>query len=280
MSPTAKRNAVNMLQEVLGLSERFACKVVGQPRATQRKPPAASTTADPNRELRSWLRTWAAKNPRKGFRRAWADLRAEGTVVNRKKVQRLWREEGLRVNVRKVRKRNGASTTAITDADAPNVVWAIDFQFDSTRDGRMFKIASMVDEHTRESLLDVTERSITAEHLVGELDRIIAARGLPQVLRVDNGPEFISTALAQFCRNRVGIAFIPPGQPWRNGYVESFNNRCRDECLNINEFDDLIEAKITITDWKTDYNKRHRHSKLGYLTPAEYATECTCTHRL
>ncbi|NQU36175.1 MAG: transposase, partial [Actinobacteria bacterium] len=211
-----------MLQEVQGLSERFAGKVVGQPRATQRKLPAAVTRTDPDRELRRWLRTWAAQNARKGFRRAWADLRAEGTVVNRKKVQRLWREEGLRVNVGKVRKRNGTSTTPITDADAPDVVWGVDFQPDSTRDGRMFKIASMVDEHTRESLLDITERSITAERLVNELETIIAIWGLPKVLRADNGPQFISTALADSCRNRIGIAFIAPGHPWRNGYVESF----------------------------------------------------------
>ena len=145
---------------------------------------------------------------------------AEGTVLDRKKVQRLRRQEGRRVNVRRVRKRDCASSTAIADADAPKVVWAIDFQFDSTRDGRMLKVASMVDEHTRESLLDLTEGSITAEHLVSELDRIITTRGLLKVLRVDNGPEFISTALVEFCLDRVGIAFSPAGQPWRNGYVD------------------------------------------------------------
>lgn len=116
-----------MLQQVLGMSQRFACTVVGQPRSTQRTPPAATTRADPDAGLRAWLRTWAGQHPRAGHRRAWAALRAEGMVVNRKKVQRLWREEDLRVAVRKVRKRHGTTTTPITEADAPNVVWAVDF---------------------------------------------------------------------------------------------------------------------------------------------------------
>lgn len=122
----------------MGPSQRFACRVVGQPRSTQRKELARNTPDDPDADLRKWLRDWAKANQRKGFRRAWADLRAAGWVINKKKVQRLWREEGLRVNVRKIRKRAGASTTPITEADAPKVVWAIDFQFDSTTEGRKF----------------------------------------------------------------------------------------------------------------------------------------------
>jgi putative transposase len=269
-----------MLQDVLDVSERFACKVVGQPRSTQRTPPASQTAKDPDADLRAWLRIWAGQNPRKGHRRAWAALRAEGMQINRKKVHRLWREEDLRVAVRKVRKRNGTTTTPITEADAPNVVWGADFQFDSTRDGRMFKVASMVDEHTRESLMDITDRSITGEDFVAELDSIIADRGAPEVIRLDNGPELVSQALRAYCADRIGLHYIPPGQPWRNGYAESFNNRCRDECLNLHEFDDLIEAKIALTDWKTGYNKGHRHSSLNYLTPSEYAARCKCTHRL
>lgn len=146
----------------MGLSQRFACTVVGQPRSTQRKARARDIPDGPDADLRKWLRDWAKANARKGSRRAWADLRAMGWVINKKKVQRLWREEGLRVKVRKIRKRTGASTTPITEADAPKVVWAIDFQFDSTTDGRKFKIASVVDEHTRQSVLNMVERSIPA----------------------------------------------------------------------------------------------------------------------
>ncbi len=238
------------------------------------------TPLDPDRWLRKHLCKWAGidRNSRKGYRRAWADLRADGYVVNRKKVQRIWREEGLRVARKPRRKRAGASTCPITTADAPNVVWAIDFQFDSLRCGTPVKLASMVDEHTRESLLDITDRSITAEKVIDYLKKIIAQRGLPKVIRCDNGPEFIANAIGEFAENKLGIHYIPPGQPWRNGYVESFNSRVRDECLNMNSFDHIYEARTIISDWKEDYNKYHRHSKLGYLTPNEYAAKCTCIH--
>lgn len=269
-----------MLQDVMDVSERFACTVVGQPRSAQRKLPAAQTDDDPDADLRGWLRAWAANNPRRGYRRAWAALRAEGMDINRKKVQRLWREEDLRVAVRKVRKRNGTTTSPITDADAPNVVWGADFQYDSTCDGRMFKIASMVDEHTRESLMDLTARSITGDDFVTELDRIISQRGAPKVLRLDNGPELVSQAVRNYCADKIGLHYIPPGQPWRNGYAESFNNRCRDECLNLNQFDTITEAIIAITEWKNNYNTTHRHSRLNYLTPHEYANQCKCTHHI
>lgn len=142
----------------MGLSERFACKVVGQPRSTHRSR-AGEAHSRRSERCCEVVCNWAKTNPRKGFRRAWADLRAEGWVVNRKKVQRLWREEGLRVSTRRIRKRAGASTTPIADAGAPKVVWAIDFQSDSTTDGRKFKIASMVDEYTRQSVLNIVDRS-------------------------------------------------------------------------------------------------------------------------
>ena len=198
--------------------------------------------------------------------------------MNRKKVQRLWREEGLRVARKPRRKRAGSSTSPITTADAPNVVWAIDFQFDSLRCGTPVKLASMVDEHTRESILDITDRSITSEKVIDYVKKIIAQRGAPLVLRCDNGPEFISHALNEFAVGQLGIHYIPPGQPWRNGYVESFNSRVRDECLNMNSFDHIYEARAIISDWKKDYNQYHRHSKLGYLTPNEYAQSCKCIH--
>ena len=162
--------------------------------------------------------------------------------------------------------------------DAPNVVWAIDFQFDSTIDGKAIKIASMIDEHTRESLLHVVERSITAERLVIELeDAFAAAGGPPKVLRMDNGPELVSQALQRFCENKVGLLYIPPGTPWNNGYIESFNNRLRKECLNRNHWNTLFEARVVIGDFKHEHNHRHRHSALGYRTPAQYAAGCRCT---
>jgi putative transposase len=200
-------------------------------------------------------------------------------VINVKKVHRLWREEGLQRRVPSARKRAGTSSVPELVADAPHVVWAIDFQFDSTTDGKVIKIASMVDEHTRESLLHLVERSITAERLVDELERVFAmAGGPPMVLRMDNGPELVSQALQKFCEGKVGLAYISPGTPWNNGYIESFNNRLRQECLNRNHWNSLLEARVVIGDFKDEHNTRHRHSALGYRTPAEYAAQCGHAH--
>jgi transposase InsO family protein len=260
----------------MGVSERFACRVTGQNRTTQRREPINTTTADPDAELRRWLRQYAADHPRRGFRPAFHDARGEGWTVNHKKIQRLWREEGLRVPQRRRRKRLGTSTTiGLPKADAPNKVWAVDFQFDATTDGRPVKIVSIIDEHTRECLGGLVERSITADALIDELDRIALTRGHPAVLRSDNGPEFACQALTDWAGERVGLSFIPPGEPWRNGYVESFNGRVRDECLNINIFWSLAQARVVISDWKEDYNHRRRHSSLGYQAPAVYAAACT-----
>lgn len=280
MSPAAQRRAVDMLKRVKGMSERLACKAVGLSRSTYRRLPSAQTPADPDAQLREWLRSYSKRNPCHGFRRAWAGLRYdEQQVVNRKKVHRLWVEEGLQRRVRSRRKRVGESSVPQVAADAPKVVWALDFQFDSTMDGKAIKIASMVDEHTRESLLNIVERSITAERLIEELRRCFtAAGGPPMVLRMDNGPEMISQALQQFCSGMVGVVYIPPGTPWNNGFIESFNNRLRRECLNRNHWTNLLEARVAIADYKHEHNTAHRHSALGYLTPAEYAAQCSHTH--
>ena len=161
---------------------------------------------------------------------------------------------------RRRRKRLGTSTTTTTTADAPNTVWAVDFQFDATTDGRPLEIVSIVDEHTRECLGGLVQRSITADILIDELDRLSLSRGYPAALRCDNGPELACAALADWAGERVGLAFIPPGEPWRNGYIESFNGRVRDECLNINLFWSITQARVIISDWKDEYNN-HRSSQ-------------------
>ncbi|MBY0442688.1 MAG: IS3 family transposase [Mycobacteriaceae bacterium] len=266
---------MDMLKTTLSMSERLACKAVGLSRSTYRHVPLAQSPADPDAEMRTWLRTYAGKHPCHGFRRAWAALRYdERREVNKKRIHRLWREEGLQVRVRSPRKRAGTSSVPPIKADAPNVLWAIDFQFDSTIDGKAIKIASTLDEHTRESLLNLVERSITGGDLVAELAKVFAARGRPpKVLHMDNGPEMLSQALQHFCENRAGMVYIPPGCPWLNGYIESFNNRLRKECLNRNYWNTLLEARVVIADFKAEHNQRHRHSALGYRTPAEYAAE-------
>ncbi|AWD25768.1 IS3 family transposase [Micrococcus luteus] len=275
LSPDRRRAAVDHLKRKLRVSERMACRLVGLSRSAYRRPLKGDTVADPDRALRQWLRAWAKDHPRYGYRRAYHDARAEGWVVNHKKIQRLWRDEGLRVPQRRRRKRVGSSTVDAPTADAPNVVWAVDFQFDVDEHGRPIKICSIVDEHTRECIGGLVERSITADRLTAHLEDLVAARGAPAVLRSDNGPEFISEAMADWAGTRTGLSYIPPGSPWRNGYVESFNSRIRDECLNINSFYSLLHAQVIIGDWKDEYNHHRRHSSLGYLTPAEYARQCT-----
>ncbi|MCT2071347.1 IS3 family transposase [Micrococcus lylae] len=275
LSPDRRRAAVDHLKRKLRVSERMACRLVGLSRSAYRRPLKGDTVADPDRALREWLRAWAKDHPRYGYRRAYHDARAEGWVVNHKKIQRLWRDEGLRVPQRRRRKRVGSSTVDAPTADAPNVVWAVDFQFEADEHGRPIKICSIVDEHTRECIGGLVERSITADRLTAHLEDLVAARGAPAVLRSDNGPEFISEAMADWAGTRTGLSYIPPGSPWRNGYVESFNSRIRDECLNINSFYSLLHAQVIIGDWKDEYNHHRRHSSLGYLTPAEYARQCT-----
>jgi putative transposase len=235
----------------------------------------STTPEDPDAALRAWLRQYAKDHPRRGIRPAYHDARGDGWVVNHKKIQRLWREEGLRVPQRRRRKRHGTSTAPDTvTADAPDRVSAVDFQFDVTTDRRPIKIVSIIDEHTRECLGGLVQRSITGEDLIAELGRLAGQRGThPAVLRCDNGPELACGAMAYWAEGHVGLHFIPPGQPWRNGYVESFNSRIRDECLNINSFWSLAHARVVISDWKHDYN--HRHPALGHQPPARYAASCT-----
>jgi transposase InsO family protein len=189
-----------MLVSTMSMSKRLACRAVGLARSTYARTPLAQTPADPNPALRAALREYARTHPLHGFRRTWAHLRHDqGAVVNKKKVHLLWKEEGLQVRIHHPRTRSGVSSCPQIEADAPHVVWAVDFQFDSTIDGKAITIASMIDEHTRQSLLNIVERSITAQRLTDELDKAFAlGGGPPVVLRMGNGPEFISTVLQQF----------------------------------------------------------------------------------
>ncbi len=224
-----------MLQDRRSLSERRACCIVGQHRSTQRRPVRRGSGDE---ALRTWLRELSRKRPRWGYRRAWATLRDEGWAVNRKKVQRLWREEGLRVpSRRRKRRRLGSSTVPAERLSATrrDQVWALDFQFDQTADGRMLKLLNVVDEHTREALAIVAKRRIGADATVATLDRIVAKRKRgPEFIRCDHGPELTANALRDWCRfSGAGVSYIEPGSPWENPYVESFNGRFRDELLAV-----------------------------------------------
>jgi putative transposase len=202
-------------------------------------------------------------------------LREEGWEVNRKRVQRLWREEGLRVPQRtRKRRRLGESTVPASRlaAKRPDHVWALDYQHDQTADGRVIRLLNVVDEYTREALAMLVARSIDADTTVAVLERLVAERRAPEFLRMDNGTELTAHALRDWCRfSKTATAYIDPGSPWQNAYVESFNGRVRDELLDVEEFSCLAEARVVIEDWREDYNQRRPHSSLGMRSPATFA---------
>ena len=210
------------LQRVLGISQRLACQIAGQHRSTQRHQP---TEPERDRALREALRQLSRAHPRWGYRRTHA-VREQGWRVNRKAVQRLWREEGLRVpSQRRKRQRLGTSTTpaARLAAEHPDHVWALDYQFDQTEDGRRLKLLNVVDEHTREALTITVDRRIDADETVKVLDRLVVERGRPpRFIRMDNGPELTCERVARLVpATGAGTSYIEPGAPWQNPYVES-----------------------------------------------------------
>lgn len=199
-------------------------------------------------------------------------------MLNRKRIQRIWREEGLRVPARRrKRRRLGSSTVPATRlrAERQDHVWALDFQFDITSDGRILKLLHVVDEHTREALAVEVARRIGADATVTVLERIAARRGAPELIRMDNGPELTAHAIRDWCRaTGAGTSYIEPGSPWENPFVESFGGRVRDEVLSVELFDTLLEAQVVIEDWRVEYNTVRPHSSLGWLAPGAYAASC------
>jgi putative transposase len=264
-----------MLVGRLRFSERRACRLAGQHRSTQRHERPAPSADDC--ELRARLREIAALKPRWGYRRAHGQLRQDGHEINRKRVQRLWREEGLRVPQKtRKRRRTGDPDAPRLRAQRPNQLWALDYQYDQTADGRMLRLLNIVDEFTRVSLAMHVDRSITADETVAVLEDLVAQHGCPQNIRCDNGPELTANALRDWCASAdVTTRYIEPGSPWQNPFAESFNARVRDELLNLEEFSCLAEAQVLTEDWRTAYNAEHLHSSLGYRSPAAFAAAWT-----
>jgi len=281
VTPNRRRQAVIRLEDEFGVSQRRACKVVGQHRSTQRHP--APTPPDDEAQIREELRAFAKRRPRWGWRRAAKHLRKQGWNINKKRVRRLWRDEGLQVPTKTKKKRlTGIGThVGAMSLIAPNALWAMDFQFDHTIDGRQVKMLNIIDELTRECLAIDVDHSITADDVVAVLDRLVAERGTaPAFVRFDNGPEFVAIVVAEWCNTHgVDAVFIDPGSPWQNAWIESFNSRFRDELLNLWIFDSLLEAKVIIEDWRIDYNQNRPHSAHGDLTPTEFAQAWTNNHQ-
>ena len=231
--------------------------------------------------VRQWMNEGAGTHRRWGYKRAWARAESEGIVVGRDTFWHLWHIEGLRVRPRKAHKlRTAPCLQCLVTARTPGQVSAIDFQFDSDRKGRVIQVCHVIDEFTRQHLAFRVERSMGADDVIEMLDLAVLAHGAPQVLRADNGHEFITAAVGYSASEHDTLqAFIPPGQPWHNGFVEPIHNRMRDELLEDNMFDGLDHDRTLIVAWSLRYNEEHPHSALGWLAPNQYARQWAQHHQ-
>jgi len=251
-----------------GLSLRRACRLVGLWRSTQQyRPHRADDSA-----LRGRLRELAEQRRRFGAPRLHVLLRREGWTVNHKRTERLYRAEGLALRRKRHRKRAAGVRVLLPRPTRPTERWSMDFLHDRLEDGRRFRVLTMVDDYSRECPALVADTSLTGARVVQVLERLADTSGLPALITVDNGPEFAGSALDAWAYRRgIQLYFIEPGHPTQNAYVESFNGKIRDECLNEHWFTTLEEARCLIEAWRQDYNTVRPHSSLGDLTPAEFA---------
>ena len=262
------------------VSERFACKVLGQHRSTQRKKPEGRSDEE---ALTADIIRLASRYGRYGYRRITAMLRSEGWTVNAKRVERIWRREGLKVPQKQPKKGrlwlNDGSCVRLRP-EHPNHVWSYDFVEDRTHNGRKFRMLNIIDEFTRECLAIRIDRKLNSTAVIDVLSDLFILRGVPGHVRSDNGPEFIAKAVREWIA-AVGAktAFIEPGSPWENGYCESFNSKLRDELLNGEIFYSLAEAKVIIEAWRRYYNTERPHSSLGYKPPSPEAIVMPATPR-
>lgn len=269
MTPAARREAAAYLQATYEMSERQACRAIGVDRSSVRY--RASRPDDG--VLRERLKALAHERRRFGYRRLHILLRQEGHAVNRKRVQRLYREEKLTVRRRGGRKRAIGTRAPMDVPLRPNERWSLDFVSDQMTDGRRFRILAVVDDCTRECLALVPDTSLSGARVARELDAIIVRRGRPTGIVSDNGTELTSNAILGWA-DRTGVRwhYIAPGKPQQNGFIESFNGRMRDEVLNDTLFRSLSHARLVLAAWRRDYNEERPHSRLGWMTPTAFAS--------
>jgi transposase InsO family protein len=269
LSPARRCACIDHVRQKLHVSERFACRVLGQHRSTQRKVPCGRADED---ALTADIIALASHYGRYGYRRITAFLREAGWAVNVKRVERIWRREGLKVPQKQPKKSrlwlNDGSCIRLR-SERPNHVWSYDFVESRTHDGRKFRMLNLIDEFTRECLAIRIGRKLRSTDVIDVLSDLFILRGVPDHIRSDNGPEFVAKAVRDWI-SAVGAktAYIEPGSPWENGYCESFNAKLRDELLNSEIFYSLAEAKIIIESWRRHYNTKRPHSSLGYRPPA------------
>ena len=267
VSAPAKRELVCFIKDK-GLSERRALRAACISASAYRYKPAA----DKNCELRKKIVALAQRHRRYGAGMIYLKLRQGGEKVNHKRVQRLYAQAGLQLKKRKRKKIPLAARCPLGRPNSANQVWSMDFAFDRTAEGRSIKSLTVVDDATHEAVAIVPERSLSGQHLVRVLDQLACTRGLPQAIRTDNGKEFCGKAMLGWAHERgVQLFLIEPGKPNQNAYIESFNGRFRDECLNENWFTNLHHAKVVIEAWRREYNEQRPKKSLGGLTPTAYA---------
>jgi putative transposase len=263
---------VEKVRAELGVSERRACAALGQHRSTQRK---IITTREDEAALTADIIALAKTYGRYGYRRVTALLRGAGWTVNAKRVERIWRQEGLKVPQNQPKRGrlwlNDGSCVRLR-AERPNHVWSYDFVEDRTHDGRKFRMLCVIDEFTREALAIRVKRRLNSIDVLETLADLMITRGLPAFVRSDNGPEFVAITLREWI-TAVGAqtAYIEPGSPWENGYCESFNSKLRDELLDGEIFFSLAEAQVLIEAWRRHFNTVRPHSSLNYRPPAPEA---------
>lgn len=268
VSPQVKRQAVNLLREERGLGVTRACGLVGISRSLyayrSRRPDSAP--------LRQRICDLALQKRRYGYRRIHVLLRREGWTVNRKRTYRLYREEGLAVRRRKRKRIGPFERKPLPSPTAVNLSWSMDFVSDGLRNGRKVRCLTVVDNYSRECPAIEVDTSINGRRVVAVLDRLADVRGLPLSITVDHGPEFEGQVLDEWAyRHGVKLNFIRPGKPVENAYVESFNGRFRDECLNEHWFLSMAHAREVIERWRIEYNTERPHSSLGDVPPEQYA---------
>ena len=268
MPLAAQRQNVQRVQRQQRLSQRRVCRALGFSRTSMRY--RARRRAD--QRLRGLLRTLASEQPRYGYRRLHALLRRRGEPVNKKRVHRLYREEGLHLRKQTRRRRQSGPRSVLRPCSRPNQRWSLDFMQDSLGSGRKVRLLNVIDDCTRECLCIEVATGFSGLHVTRVLDRLCQQRGRPETIRSDNGPEFVSDDVQRWAKERKILwHYIEPGKPTQNSHIESFNGKVRDECLNRNLWRDLAEVRRETEQYRTEYNTVRPHSALRYLTPSEYA---------
>jgi putative transposase len=268
VKPDAKRHVIDYLKREKGMSERRACGLIKFARSSQRYRQREKDDA----LVAEHLLEWAAKRRRFGYRQLYRILRREGHLVNHKRVQRIYNGLGLGLKRRRRKRLKSAARAPLQPATKPNEAWSMDFVSDSLANGRKIRCLNIVDDCTRENLAIEVDTSLPGLRVCCTLDAVAQERGCPGRIRSDNGPEFTGKALDEWAHIRgIQLDFIDPGKPTQNAYIESFNGRFRDECLNEHWFTDIMDARAKISAWREHYNGERPHSSLGGMTPNEFA---------